>query len=273
MSEEQAAPATPEVEVPRGTLETPAAASDGTKPSESAPEAKVEETTVQDDNLPKPDKSQSKFDKRIAQLNRKIGEQQARADMLQRQLEEARPKPEVKTGLKLADFDYDEDRFAEAIAKETETTTLKRHSEEQQAQMHKQALERLSSEWAAKTAKADSKYDDFEEVVGELNPGNPVTIAIMQAENGEDIAYHLATNLKEARRIASLDPVSAIREIGRLEAKLLAEPLKAKEPSKAPAPIVPLNGKASSVDSMPSDSDDIKTWMSKERARQNKASA
>lgn len=280
MSEELAATAT--LETPAAEVqatetpvaETPAVVIDDKTTSESAPEAKVEETTTQADNLPKPDKSQSKFDKRIAQLNRKIGEQQARADYLQQQLEAAQPKPqEPSDGLRLEDFDFDVEKYAEAKAKKAEESALKRYQEEQQTQTIKQAETQLVKSWESKASKADSKYDDFDEVVGELTPTSPLNIAIMQAENGDEIAYFLGKNMDEARRIAALDPIAAVREIGRLEAKLLAEPPKNKEPSKAPAPIVPLSGKASSIDSMPSDSDDIKTWMSKERARQNKASA
>lgn len=230
-----------EEQVVTEVVEIPAEVVTDQNPTEPATEAKVEDTTVQDDSLPKPDKQQSKFDKRIAQLNRKIGEQQARADMLQRQLEESKPKPEVKTdGIRLEDFDFDVEKYAEAKAKAAEESALKRYQEEQQKQTQTQAQQRLVSDWNGKTSKAEDKYDDFDEVVGELKPTSHLNVAIMQAENGEDIAYYLGKNLKEASRIASLDPVSAIREIGRLEAKLLAEPPKVNAPSNAPAPIVPI---------------------------------
>gem|GEM_PF-4077849 len=45
---------------------------------------------------------------------------------------------------------------------------------------------------------------------------------MMQADNGDDIAYYLGTHMDEARAINALDPVSQIRAIGRLEAKLAA---------------------------------------------------
>lgn len=236
MSEEQAV-----VEETQPTAEV----SQDQNVSEQAPEDVVEspqtEKSDTDDTPRKP--SQSKFDRKIDKLNRAIGEQKARADMLERQLQEARPKPEVKSdGIRLEDFDFDVDKYAEAKVKAAEEATLKRLSEEQKAQSFKKAQESLINEWEIKSSKADSKYDDWDEVVGEMKPVSQLSIAIMQAENGVDIAYYLGKNIKEAHRIAALDPIAGLREIGKLEAKLLAEPLKARTPSNAPAPITPVKG-------------------------------
>jgi hypothetical protein len=92
----------------------------------------------------------------------------------------------------------------------------------------------------------------------------------MQADNGDEIAYHLAKHQKEAMRIAALDPLSQAREIGFLSAKLAAEPPKPKVPSKAPAPITPLAGKSAGASDLPLDTDDPKTWQEKENARLRK---
>ena len=243
MSEEQVinvAPEAPEAPIAVVTLDQ-----DTTEP---APEAPVAEPTPQDDLLPKPDKSQSKFDKRIAQLNRKIGEEKAKSELLAKQVEELRPKPEVKSdGIRIEDFDFDVEKFAEAKAKAAEESAFKRFQEEQQTRTQKQAIERLQSDWDSKISRAESKYDDFDEVVGELKPNSYLNIAIMQAENGEDIAHYLGKNREEAKRLANLDPVAAIREIGRLEAKLLSEPPKVSAPSNAPAPITPVKGSSSAT--------------------------
>lgn len=247
MSEEQAAAS---VDVPRETTPTAEVNTDQNPEVSATPEGATPEATPQadkpatDDTPRKP--SNSKFDRKIDRLNRAIGEQKARADYLQQQLEAAIPKPgPAVDGLRLEDFDFDVERYAEAKAKKAEESALKRYGEEQQTQTRKQAEIQLTKSWESKTSKAERKYDDFDEVVGELAPTSHINIAIMQAENGDEIAYYLGQNLNDARRIAALDPISAIREIGRLEAKLLAEPPKAKEPSKAPAPITPVKGSSS----------------------------
>ena len=244
MSEEQVATVT---ETP---IESPTAevVTDQNPEVSATPDSQAEtpdtDKPVTDDTPRKP--SNSKFDRKIDRLNRAIGEQKARADFLAQQLEAIKPKPvEPTDGLRLEDFDFDVEKYADAKAKKAEETALKRYGEEQQALTRKQAETQLTKSWESKTSKADTKYDDFDEVVGDLTPTSHLNIAIMQAENGDEIAYYLGKNLAEATRIANLDPISAVREIGRLEAKLLAEPPKAKTPSNAPAPITPVKGSSS----------------------------
>jgi hypothetical protein len=219
--------------------------------SEQATEPKVEETTDTDilpEKQPKPGKNS--FERKMDRLYKTAAEQKARADFLERQLEELKPKPEVKPdGLRIEDFDYDVEKYAEAKAKAAESAAIKRYQEEGQAKTQKQQMQQLTETWESGVSKSESKYDDFHDVVGDLKPGSPVIIAIMQAENGPDIAYYLGKNIQEAQRIAKLDPITAVREIGRLEAKLLAEPVKAKEPSKAPSPIEPVTGSKSTAKS------------------------
>jgi hypothetical protein len=67
--------------------------------------------------------------------------------------------------------------------------------------------------------------------------------AIISSEDGPAVAYHLASNPDEARRIAALDPVSQIRALGRLEAKLStpAAPT-AKTATDAPMPTTQVRG-------------------------------
>ena len=63
-----------------------------------------------------------------------------------------------------------------------------------------------------------------------------------------------------------MTPVKAARELTRIEAEILAKP-KA-QPSNAPEPITPVGSRGkSSTSTMPSDDDDIDTWMRKERER------
>ena len=81
--------------------------------------------------------------------------------------------------------------------------------------------------------------------MGELQPTTPWAVAVMEADNGDEIAYYLGTHLDEAKAIAALSPTAQIRAIGKLEAKLAAEPAKPSPTSKAPAPINPVSGTGS----------------------------
>jgi hypothetical protein len=50
------------------------------------------------------------------------------------------------------------------------------------------------TQWETKASRAEGKYEDFDDVVGELTPTTPFAMAIMEAENAEDVAYYLVAN-------------------------------------------------------------------------------
>jgi hypothetical protein len=215
-------------------------------PAEQAPAAPPEGTKP---DTPESTEKQgkSRFERRLDRAYRKAAEAAAERDFYRKQLEEAKPKDKPAEGApRIEDFS-DIEEYAKAKAKHEADRTLKEHETKQRTQLQQAATQRLVGEWETKAARADSKYEDFEEVVGELKPDyrHPWTVAVMQAENAEDVAYHLGKNIKEAQRIAALDPVGQIRAIALLEARLAAEPAKPKEPSKAPAPINPVSSKKS----------------------------
>lgn len=85
----------------------------------------------------------------------------------------------------------------------------------------------------------------------------PMADAIRTSETGAAVAYHLAKNPDEARRIAALIPLAAVREIGRLEARLdkSAGP-PPKTASDAPPPPTPLRGNGGRF-AVPPDTDDF----------------
>lgn len=112
------------------------------------------------------------------------------------------------------------------------------------------------------------KYDDFEEVVFAPNVQiSPfMADAILNLDEPDmkaEVAYYLAKNPKEAAQIARYAPVRQAAEIGKLEMKLSAKSEPQKKPSAAPEPIKPVNAGRQVNDTLPSDNDDIKTWLKK----------
>ena len=217
--------------------------------------------TDQDD--PEKKRQSRRFERRLDKAYRREAEARARADLAEKRLAELAPKAIADPSApRLEDFKDIED-YAAAREKHATEKVLKEHTaRQQQAALH-QYQAKIAESWEAKAERGSSAYDDFEEVVGELKPDSPMTFAIMEADNGDDIAHYLGKHLKEAERIASLSPASQIREIGKLEAKLAAEPKKPKAPSTAPAPITPLEGKTKVVSDVPSEQDDIGAWIRK----------
>ena len=72
-----------------------------------------------------------------------------------------------------------------------------------------------------------------------------VVDTLLDSESGPELAYHLAKRPETVKRINALSPLSAARELGRIEATLSnpAAP-QIKPASKAPAPITPVRSSA-----------------------------
>lgn len=76
--------------------------------------------------------------------------------------------------------------------------------------------------WEQRSKRAAAAHPDFHDVV--LNPELQIsalmTNAIVGAENGPELAYHLGKHPEEASRIAAMAPARQLLEIGRLSARL-----------------------------------------------------
>jgi hypothetical protein len=233
----------------------------GAEAPPAEPEAKPEKEEVTPEVEAK--REGRRFERRLDKAYRARAEAEARAKFLEEQLSKVQqPKP-LEGEPKLEQFDYDPEKYAAAKAEHAKSQAAKEFETKQRDTAAKAEQTRLAADWAEKVEKALDKYEDFEEKVGTLDPANPIAASLMEAENGEEIAYHLATHPKEARRIAELPLRSQIREIGKLEAKLAQKPVEPKAPSKAPAPIAPLTGTAPTVTNEPTETDDIRDWIRK----------
>ena len=136
-------------------------------------------------------------------------------------------------------------------------------AQERTQREQKEQFDGLVKTWDERKAKAIEEHPDFTEVAE--NPDVPVTMpmahAMLNAENGPEIAYHLGKNPEIAREISAMvipgqvfppghpnagQPVPDIARqffrIGQLGAQLAAKKPVA---SKAPPPIKPLGSKAS----------------------------
>lgn len=161
----------------------------------------------------------------------------------------------------------------------------KKAAREERAEAEKEAKARQAEETRTKTlqsfqAKVREKYPDLEskfDDAAHINMPEGMGDAIAESDFGPDILNHLMSNIEDFERIAALSPSAALRELGKLEAKLeqaskpsgagKQEPVK--PASKAPEPIKP-GGGAAPTDESPSDKDNIEDWMRKERARLRK---
>lgn len=101
----------------------------------------------------------------------------------------------------------------------------KQEEREEQNRRQQEAAEK-QRQWQERAKKAaEEKYPDFAEKVdqgaqrGDWPCPPEMALAIMESEQGPDIAYHLASNPDEAKEIADMPTNAQYRAIGRLEAR------------------------------------------------------
>lgn len=99
--------------------------------------------------------------------------------------------------------------------------------------------------WATKVEEAVKKYPDFVQAISNpmFHQTEVVATLIQESDVGTDVAYFLAKNPAEARRLNTLPPILAAREFGKLEKQLstpAASPGPRKLISQAPEPAKPV---------------------------------
>lgn len=162
----------------------------------------------------------------------------------------------------------DDEAFSQA---QIEHLAEKKAAEKLAQREREEQRERSAEAFLEQSEKAQERYPDFQVVVG--NPSLAINENMVEfiadSDVGADLAYYLGKNPMKAAAIAQMSPVKAARELSRLEAEIASKPKAT--PSKAPEPITPVGtrGKASAT-ALPSDEDDIDTWMRKERDRMRK---
>ena len=147
------------------------------------------------------------------------------------------PAPPVPKELPPADQFESVEAYAQALAtKKAEELIYQREVQKQQAEVLEAYREREEE--------AREKYDDFEQVA--YNPSlritNVMAETIQASDVGPDVAYYLGSNPKEADRISRLTPFLQAKEIGKIEARLVADP-PVKRTTAAPQPITPVSAR------------------------------
>lgn len=222
-------------------------------PEEVAADAVAKEAAAKEVAKPTPEQEEKqgkrRFERRLDKAYKRAAEEKARADFLEQRLAEQKPKEATDQGAPTLEWaGFDPEVYAKALAKYEVERTGKEANAKRQIEFQKQSQEKLISAWEEKSDRGAEKYEDWDEKVGNIKPDSAMLYAVFEAENGEDIAHYLGSNPKEAARIMALHPAAQIREIGKLEAKLSAEPVKVKAASKAPEPIKPVGGSSGNLD-------------------------
>lgn len=235
---------------------------DDPKPVSNTPEVTAAEGDVENKEQVEKVFTQAEVDALIQK--RLLKEERRVHRRIEQQMREQAQQQTLKNEPKRDEF-QDDEAYSEAQVRHL---AEKKAREIVEQRTRAEQTERLREQYDERTEKARERYADFTAVVE--NPLLPVNEAmaefIMDSEHGPDVAYYLGKNPAKAEQIAQLSPIRAARELSRIEAELAARPKAS--PSKAPDPITPVGTRGKSAASpLPSDDDDIETWMRKERER------
>lgn len=169
----------------------------------------------------------------IKQLRQRIREQEKAL----KQVQHAQPvaTPVLGEKPKLADFDFDEQRYSEAVDGWYEQ---RQRQQAEQAKWHGtlQAFEREKAEFAPKVA----GFDELETRVKETLSPTQLGVLLHVGQKRAQVVAALGANPKVLARIASIeDPLMLAAELARLETKMAIQPRKS-----APAPETVVRGKS-----------------------------
>ena len=200
-------------------------------------------------------KQNPKLEKRFSELTKQRKEAEARAEELERRLKalenqgqpaQAQPQGNVKP--KPDDY-KDAFEYAEALSEWSAEQALLRREQEVKQREAEAKRETVIKTWQQKLEATIAELPDYQEMVASstVSVNDTVRDAILESDVGPRILYELASDDEMAEKLSTMTTASALKMIGRLEAKFekTEEPAKAEKKtvaakSKAPEPIRPL---------------------------------
>ena len=240
---------------PEAPAEPVSEEADGSEP-EAKEEAKPQEERKQN---PKLERRFSEITKQREEARKEAQAERERREALERRLAElesraqpqkAEPVDEEPQPSQFADaFEY-----AKALAEYTadkRIADMKR--QEAEAKIAEQRQQVINT-WAQRVQEAKAELPDFDDMVAssDVVVSDAIRDAILESDVGPQLLYHLAENNEIAQKIASMSERAALKELGKLEARLEKKPQEPEQKpvikSKAPAPVRPIKAAAGVAD-------------------------
>lgn len=185
---------------------------------------------------------------RINELTKRAHEAEREAQRWREAAERKTADPSEKPNPdKFGSYDEYVEALADWKADQRVAESFKRRDAERSQAADARAAEAKAQAWAERQSEFREATPDYDAVVGKsaVQIAPHVVDTLLDSESGPELAYHLAKHPETVKRINSLSPLAAAREIGRIEATLSnpAAP-QIKPASKAPAPITPVRSSA-----------------------------
>ena len=238
-----------------------------TEPTEEAEEQSGQESdeikaTEEKKSNPKLEKRFSELTKQREEARKEAQREREQRESLENRLKEleerATPRPvEIQENVKPQPHQFnDAFEYAEALAEwSTEQALINRDKQEAERRAQEERNKVLDG-WNKRLNDAKADLPDFDDMVAssDVVVNDHIRDAILESDVGPQILYHLAENPELADKLNSGSPISALRQIGRLEAQFerkeapVAEQKPSVARSKAPAPINPIKTGSGVVD-------------------------
>ena len=223
---------------------------------QSEPVAENEEKVTEERKPnPKMDKRFSDITKQRDQLRKEAEEERGKREQLETRLKalesQAAPKEQSRDEKPRPDQFVDAFEYAEALADWSAENAVMRARQEDVERKMQEERNKVIESWNTRVETTKSELPDFDDMVSssDVVVSDQVRDAILESDVGPRILYHLAENPEIAQKISKASLITALREIGKLEAKFEKTEPKEVKPvtvkSKAPAPISPLKGTSS----------------------------
>jgi hypothetical protein len=218
--------------------EKPPAAAEETPPAKTEPQSGAATTESQEtEEEPEVEASRGRGGSRQRKIDRLTRENEAvklQLAAVQQQLAQMQPRPieappppkpaEVPGKPKLQDFPTLE-AYQEALTDWKIDQREAQKKQQAEADAARSAAEKIQTAWTESEQAARAAHTDYDEVLQSVKaPVGPgvmaATEALREDEAGPEILYYLAMHPDELSRIAALQPLSAVKEIGKLSASL-----------------------------------------------------
>jgi hypothetical protein len=211
--------------------------------AESEPEGEEESEPESTPDSKKTDGVQKRIDKVTKEKYDAIRDAEYWKQKAEQTVEPVKPAEPVQLTKTLADFDYDEGKFAEHITAEAVASARLAVESEKQSD----SVAQRGADFAGREAEFKETVDDYNTVAH--NPELPITPemrdVVMESDQGPQLAYYLGKNPDIASKLSQMSPLSMAREVGRIEATKLVTP--ASSTTNAPAPPPKISGSAPST--------------------------
>ena len=185
---------------------------------------------------------------RINELTKRAHEAEREAQRWREAAERKTADPSEKPNPdKFGSYDEYVEALADWKADQRVAESFKRRDAERSQAAEARAAEAKAQAWAERQIAFREATPDYDAVVGKssVQVAPHVVDALLDSESGPELAYHLAKRPETVKRINALSPLSAARELGRIEATLSSPAAPQIKPaSKAPAPITPVRSSA-----------------------------